>query len=309
LNALRTETKVTEKSMNELFAFIKNNARGDCCFEAFAQLFFGEPEFPLTETVKAGADYLRSEVCEFYKNFDATQEYPEGSLDYRIAFFMKYNNDEIGKHGHLHTTAICNKYVYATPDDFTALAKMLGVNVFLLARDPHGEDYYVVHPIINSPGSSNFYIRHVNGNHYEAAIPKSKVAERVKTPRSSNRSAKRVETPRTSKGTVKRYQGREKKPDSSPSSELSEIYKKLENKKLAKAQRTKLEKRAEKLMERSEETSPQESSAEKEASPTMEKKGEMLDELYQKLESKRLGKAKRAEIEREIASLQSRMGM
>jgi hypothetical protein len=164
------ESREPKTAIDKLFTYVKNRAKGNCLFESFAQHFL-EEYVARCKTVDTAAAEIRKNVCEFYKEFDETEEYDEGTIENNIAMMVRYDNDD--EDGGFHTDNICNDSEWASLGDIYVICKLYYCNVILLKND---EDHYRIVPILIPSATNTYVIRHVNGNHYEACIPKETTA-------------------------------------------------------------------------------------------------------------------------------------
>jgi len=172
INRLTQDATMTKVQFDRLFDAMSNRATGNCLFESFAQHFLKDYRYPpLPRDVKSLADDLRKSVCNFYKKFDAEREYPEDSIDQKIAFAIIA--DTLETSGVSHAKNICKNEEYANVADMCVICKLKDCNLVLFNRDERGkEQKYSVLPIRNAARFPTYHIRHIDENHYEACIPK-----------------------------------------------------------------------------------------------------------------------------------------
>ena len=174
INRITEDTIIRKTQVDKLFTYKKNPAKGNCLFESIAQIF-GD--------IKGHVE-IRKRVCDFYTDFDETVDYPDNSIEQMLKFSLiadpyddeddEDDEDEEERTVTLHKTNICEDAKWGNLSDIYAVSILYSTNIILFKLESKTE--YRVVPVLNPASTEYIYIRHVNGNHYEAMIPKEYTA-------------------------------------------------------------------------------------------------------------------------------------
>ena len=200
INNLTQETIIKKPAIDKLFKYIKNPAKGNCFFESLSQIFNnGNLNRHLN---------MRQDICDFYKIFDETADYPHNSIQQYLSYSLiadPYDDD-----GELHKTNICEANTWANLSDIYASSILYSRNIILFYLLESNKEYRIV-PVLNPDSREYIYIRHVHGEHYEAMMLKNNDSVNVQS--NHHNPASKSSPPYSS---TQKKQGRPPSPKSSP---------------------------------------------------------------------------------------------
>ncbi len=165
-----------KSGLSESFFIKDNKADGNCLFYSIAESIYGDDTLHLE---------IREVVSNFYNTFRANPElYKEGSLLYKIAFSILYDN--IDDDNSIHSDVIGTEGVYANFTDMMICAFVFDINIIMFdygietLPKKRGKKHNLINisrhatkvEINNELGICTIYIRFINKNHFEAMIPK-----------------------------------------------------------------------------------------------------------------------------------------
>ena len=180
INQIVDDTKVSKRTVDQLFTILKNDADGNCLFYSISQSLHGNQS-------KAGT--YRKYVCDFYRTFDQDRTYPMDSLEEKIQLAMLGTEKT-------HAKIICKELKWAHYIDIIILAKLLNIKIIVFARNNELQSYSMGAFTTQTP--KHIVYLHYNGrDHYEALIPKS-----VDTKRKRSTSRSKSPGSPTRKGTL-----------------------------------------------------------------------------------------------------------
>ena len=157
LNRHKNEKGIISKGkFKNLFVVGDVGDDGNCLFYSIDYL-----------TTHDAAD-LRKKVCNYYKKFDQTKHYPDGSLKSQINMHLLYDNDD--GEGNLHSENICKNLKWASIMDVVALAEILQLNIVLFSYSAKDKGYFMQEYVYNNP-EDTLFIKFNGHNHFQPLIP------------------------------------------------------------------------------------------------------------------------------------------
>ncbi len=199
INGLTTEENISAGNFKKLFTIIENDGEGDCLFLALSQLLNGGTEH---------AD-IRKKICKFYKTFNQDEtSHVEDSIEHRLAYCMM--GDENDDDGREHKTAICEPGIWGSLCDAYVASILYECNIVVFKKETKKAKSYYTFPIINVDSTRRtIHIRLiVDEQHFEALIPKSTTAQKIKSPK---KESPKKESPKKKEASPTRKRGRPKK--------------------------------------------------------------------------------------------------
>jgi hypothetical protein len=132
---------------------------------------------------------LRNAVCEYYKSFNKTGNYPEKSIKYNLQMQMIADDEE--DDGTLHQNKICYDLEWGGIMDVIALTDILKINIVTMIMRKEG---YTVQPFVYKENAKTIFIKYNGKDHFEPLLPKFDV--KSPTPRASlSHSSRYVKSP------------------------------------------------------------------------------------------------------------------
>ena len=129
---------LTSKTFNRVFHVVKNNADGNCLFEAIEYLIDGSL-YTLDHGFVSAAS-IRQMVGNFYRDFDKNIDYPEKTIEHNIKLGNIFDNfDEEMQHDY----NIWNDKVWASMTDVLICSVLFEVNIDLWKYSRETDTYHV----------------------------------------------------------------------------------------------------------------------------------------------------------------------
>ena len=152
---------IPKRKFNTLFRILEVGDDGNCLFYSIEKL-----------NSKYDYDELRENVCEYYKQFDKSGNYPEDSLKAKLQIQMISDNEE--DDGTLHEDVICNDLEWGGIMDVIALADILKTNIVMCLMRKEG---YTIQPFMYKSSANTIFVKYNGRDHFEPLLPKFAVKD------------------------------------------------------------------------------------------------------------------------------------
>ena len=164
------ETSFTINQIKQSYNIIRNKAKGNCLFEAFADGL---------KRYDSNMDYrnLRSTVCDYFLLISEKLDNPRSRLSV-LEQYIKFSADDSYKPSNMtyrtyFSETICKDFYWGGDKEIHALANILGLSVTLFIHSGF-QGIYTKMDEINPTSSVKLFIIY-HSAHYEALIPKGSI--------------------------------------------------------------------------------------------------------------------------------------
>jgi hypothetical protein len=168
--------KITRDEFDRQYDIVINQASGNCLFEAIAYsiniLMLNTKDFDEEEELTHHV--VRSQISDFYSEFDRDIEYPKFSIESAVILGLKYDNDDYDEFGQLisHDTNVKNDAVWGSMTDLLVCSILFDVDINLYKRFIQNDSHlFEVERISYQYKNKNaISILYNNVNHFESII-------------------------------------------------------------------------------------------------------------------------------------------
>ena len=150
------------------YEVVRNRANGNCLFDSISYLMNCIPSEDGYSQVELHQEDVRSQVYEFYKDFDRDIKYPDDTIEQAIVLGLMFENQDENEHGDYisHDRNVINDRVWGSLVDILVCSMLFDVDVNLFIN--HGNAFRLDKIKFQYKNKHTLDILYNGVNHFEA---------------------------------------------------------------------------------------------------------------------------------------------